>query len=148
MTYSAGEAAILTRVKVHASYDADNTSRADWGILNDGGSAYFAIVRPGEAAEIEFISPTVYVIPWNTVIEVWQKYTNEQDTEPALVGHVNEIIGQMQASQRLGLSYVQSSQVSSIAPPMEMWTKDGGVQWLKQEVGIRWREESDPVTYV
>ena len=153
MAYTGGEAAILTLLRAHASYDSDNTSQAKFDILNTGASKYYAILLqdPDWEAPIEWITPTVYTITWQTLIEVWQRYTAPSTTANALWGHIQEVIAQLQPKNKLGLDNVQHSAAEAVSKTMEMRDPDkpdGHPLWLKQGVSIRWVEQYDPVTFV
>jgi len=152
MAYNTGETAILTRIRLHASYDADNTSQAKWDLLNKGTSAYYAILRPGDGdAPLEWITYTVYTVTWETVIEVWQRYTEPNTTAVALWGHVQEIIAQTAPQNKLGLTSVQNAGPVAVRAPVEMRNPKknrGSPLWLKQEVSLEWIEQSNPITYV
>ena len=151
MGYSDGEALILTAIRAHANFDSNNTRRANWKILDSGNKAYYAIIKPSEdPAAVEFITPTVYVTAWHTVVEVWYRYEDDATTQTNLYSKVNDIIGQMQTYKDLNTSSddIQNAEVVGITPPMEQYGKKrNSLDWLKQEVIIEWLEQSDPVTY-
>lgn len=145
MSYATGEAAILTRLQAHADFDALNTSRGDWTILNSGAAAFYAILKPGEPADVEWISGLVYTTSWNTVIEVWQLYTTDAATLAALEATTAKVFGQMMPHRRLGMTAVQRAAINRISTPVQMPAT--GPQWLKQELNVRWVEQSDAVTF-
>ena len=45
--YSAGEALILKTIQATTSFSANNTSRANWKILNSGKSRQYVVLRAG-----------------------------------------------------------------------------------------------------
>jgi len=148
MSYTAGENNILARIRAHADYSAANTDANDWDLLDSGHDDNYAILRPGpDNNEIEFISPTVYVVTWVTTIECWRRYLDDGTTAAALFGDVNKIIAQMQPYKDLGLSYVEVARIVSITTPSFRWNKDGGPAWMVQEANLAWLEEVE-VTYV
>jgi len=153
MSYTDGEGAILTRIQAHASFSSTNTARNDWSLLNSGNAKYYAFVTSGaDIVEPEFITLTVYVIPWVTRVEVWRRYTadeEESDIASDLHSKINAIIGQVQAQRQLGLTSVQNSEIVGISTPQPMRPPAGGdPTWLMQEIHIRWLEQSSAVTYV
>lgn len=150
MAYSTGEGLILTRIRNLSNYDTNNTSRADWKILNRGdklkktGSSNHAVVlRPGPF-EQEWISPTVFRAMWTTVIEVWQRYKDDSTTATDLYARAFEIIEEFHQYPKLGSGDDQyfSVTVTGGEPPQEMWTRrDGGPKWLKWEMSLSWSEQ-------
>lgn len=143
MSYSQGEAAILTRLQAHEDFSSDNATRGDYGLLNSGHDNVYLVVRPGDPGEQEYITFRVYVVAWNTVIEVWQRYLNETTTLTDLEANVEKIKTQMESYPQLGLSQVQYS-IMTIGTPTEQWTEDGSaLVWLKQEINIQWQEQSE-----
>jgi hypothetical protein len=148
MSYSAGESAILTRIRAHADYDASNTAANAWNLLDSGADDNYVILKPStEPAPVAFISPLTYVVSWTTVAECWRQYLDDGTTSTALFGDVNKIIGQIQADKSLSLSYVQVSRIISVSAPAFRWAKDGGPAWLVQELAIQWLEEVQ-LTYI
>jgi hypothetical protein len=150
MTYATGQTAIYNRIIAHASFDANNTSESDWGILNTGNAAYYAILKPSpDPAPIEWITFTIYMIHWTTIVEVWQRYVDETTTQAALYGHTGQIIAQMQPYNRLTGNTIAHAEAVSVGTPTEEWKSGAkGPAWLKQEINIQWHEQSTPQTYV
>ena len=138
MSYSAGEANILTLVQACSSYNTANTSRGDWKVLNKGTAATYAIVKPTRSP-VQFSSGRILQFRWRTVIEVWERYKLDATTRTALEGHVAEIVVKIAAYPHLGGSTASNSDVIEIGEPLEMW-KRGGIAWLRQDITVEWWE--------
>jgi len=147
MGYSTGEALILTRVIACDNFDANNTSQANWKILNSGASDHYAILRPG-TFDVEFDTICTYHINWNTVIEVWQRYTDETTSQTNLYARVADLFPIM-AYPKLGDSggtILEWSTILGGEEPEEMWIKDGGPAWLRWKLTLAWKEQGE-ITY-
>lgn len=147
MSYSTGEALILTRVIACNSFDSANTSRSNWKILNSGLSDHYAILRPGPF-DVEFDTMCTYHINWNTVIEVWQRYTDEATTQSNLYGYVADLFPIMAYPKlgNTGTTILEWSTITGGEEPEEMWIKDGGPMWLRWRITLAWKEEG-VITY-
>lgn len=143
MSYTNGEANILTRLQAISGFTSSNTSRANWGILNNGKAAYYAILRPGEFS-IEWITVTHYLARYRTVCEVWQKYTTDTDSKTNLYSRVAALLTALQAYPHLGggqsSTYIDAT-ISGGPEPTENWTSSGGPLWLRWNLNFDWQEE-------
>ena len=143
MGYSDGEALILTQVQGSSNFDSNNSARGNWKILNKGKSDHYAILRPG-AYSTEFISYSNYHAMYRTVIEVWQRYTDETTTHTNLYGYTKDAMEAVIDTPRLGDTggtIIDSSVTGSDEPPEEMWTDGGGPVWLRWSINVDWVEE-------
>lgn len=139
--YADGESLILDRVRGCSGFNAANTSRCDWKILDSGKSDHYAILRPGPF-EVQPHSGSIYRMAWTTIIEIWQRYTNEIDTPANLYRHAEALIHGVMPWVRLGdaSGRVLLSIISGGDPPQEMWASGGGPAWLKWEIRVAWQE--------
>lgn len=142
MTYTSGEAAILTVLRADSNFDTTNTSRANWKLLNTGGSSggEYVILRPDESA-IQWITPTTYIARYVTVAEVWQRYTTETDSFTNLYTAVANVMTALMPERKLNTT-VTDATVRRIPAPEYRWIEEGGPMWLVQEVAIEWTEET------
>lgn len=140
MGYSDGEALIFTQVKACNNFDATNTTRANWKVLNKGTSSNYAILRPGPF-ELEWISFTQYRANWTTVIEVWQRYKDDTDSHTSLYDRVEDLFAIL-STPLLGdtTNTIQNSTISVQDEPEEMWVGED-IGYLRWKVNILWREE-------
>jgi hypothetical protein len=141
MSYSTGEALLLTRVQACTGFLSSNTSRGNWRILNEGKAAVYAILRPGpDQSDLEWISPNVYRLRWRCVIEVWQRYTVDGTTATDLYANVAAMIAILNYP-RLGGALVDST-IVSIGALERRWMVEGGPQFLSQDIAVSWDEET------
>jgi hypothetical protein len=138
MSYSTGEALILTRVQACTGFTSSNTSRADWKVLNSGRSDHYAILRPGSFS-LEWQTLSMAVISYTTVIEVWQQYVDDATSYTNLYGYVNNLYNILQYPHLGGL--IQDSTITGAPEVEQMWRQEGGPAWLRWSVSISWQEE-------
>lgn len=140
MSYSSGEALVLTRVQAITGFSSANTSRGDWLVLNSGRSDRYAILRPGEF-DTTWVASNSLRVRWTTVIEVWYRYTDDAATRTGLYGHVANIIGGLIAYPHMGGgTAIEDSTIEGAAEPEEMWMASGGPVWLRWQLRLRWFE--------
>ena len=140
MSYAAGQARILALVIACDDFNATNTSETDWKILNQGISDHYAILRPA-GFSIEWIAASTYTVHWRTMLEVWQRYTDEGTTQTNLYGYVASVLPVM-ASPHGGDDSMSDLTVRAADDPKEMWTAEGGPKWLKWELEVMWDEQT------
>ena len=140
MAYSDGEALLLTVVQSITGFSSTNTSRADWSILNKGTSDHYAILRPGEFSN-ENLSPTLQQLNWTTVIEIWQKYTDDGTTQTNLYAHDDNMLGVRAYRVVSDSDVVLDANLTGGAEPQEMWNSGGGPQWLRWMMTMEWSEQ-------
>lgn len=145
--YPEGEALILTQLQNVSGYTSANTSRGKWGILNKGTSKTYAIVKPG-AFNREQGAMAMNISTFNTVIQVWQRYKDDGDTLTDLESNVKAIITRFDLYRKAGdtTGTIVDVFIPEGREVEEMWTKDGGLNWLKQDLIAQWQEH-DNVTY-
>lgn len=144
MSYTTGEANILTILQATSYFDSGNSARANWKILDSGNAAYYAILKPGDdTAPMQFIAFDTYQVAWTTVIQVWYKYTDETTTSTNLFGQVQNVIAALQPNNTLDDTgnTIVNAEIIGITPPLERWTRDGGVHWLAQDITVQWIEQ-------
>lgn len=143
MTYSAGESALLTQVQAVSGFSASNTSRGNFGILNSGAAAVYAVLIPGPF-RMEWDSPARAHWYWDTAVRVYQQYVDDGTTLTNLEASAQGIINRVLQYPRLGLGMDQDTVID--ASPMEgeetteIWNKDGGISWLKLTLHVSWHE--------
>jgi hypothetical protein len=145
MDYSTGEGLILTIVRGLADFDAQNSSRADWKILNSGKSDHYAILKT-LAPEMQWISPTSYHARYRTVIEVWQRYTDDFTTQTNLYSYWNTIVKGLQPYRYLNdtTDTIVDAGVSAGSEVQEAWVEmEAGrrLEWLRWDIYVDWQEQ-------
>lgn len=158
MSYSDGEALILTQIKATSAYGATNTSRSDWKKLKKGTSQTYAILRYGgfprhSQASLGGLGGSVkYETLWNTICEIWVRVkTTETSALQTLETNMQQIVAKFDARRKAGDSagVVQDVKVVSGSEPLGQWKTDRrgniigtGPKWLKQDLRIEWIEEN------
>ena len=148
MTYPAGEIRILALVQGLTQFNANNTSRADWQILYNGKSRWYAILKPGEAVP-ELVTMTRYHYHYITIIEVWNFFDpkgSETENVNVLETRVQEIKDGLEPYRKTNDAggTVIHAEIGSLPLPQEIMNQDGGLEWLMQEVLYEWTEETAP----
>ncbi len=143
MSYSSGEALILTQAQSVTGFTSANTARASWQILNSGASDHYAIIKPGT-----FSSDPDNNFTWinRTVIQVWQFYQDDGTSSTNLQGYVAAVKDRFTKYRKLGSTSIIDSRVIGGSEMQERWSKDGALVWLSQDVIIEWLEQ-EIVTY-
>lgn len=140
MAYSNGEALVLTRVRDCTSFDENNTSRGNYRILNNGKASTYAILHPGTGTRSRQ-TPTRVHSTWSTVIEVWQRYTTDEESLIALEDKVAEILTEFDSEPQLGnAAYAVNARINEVREAVNMLNSAGGVTHLKQELIATWIE--------
>ena len=149
MTESAGMTLIETQIDAVTGFDktgaAANITIAKWKILNDGKADHYAIIKPGPT-ERPRITMRIRDNMYRTVIEVWQRYKVDGASLTALLGYCDAIAARLDKYPHLGDTgdTIRTSDVSGFGEVTEQWTNTGdGPSWLKREIYVDWKEESN-----
>lgn len=142
MSYSSGEADILTRLQAMTNWNVDNTSRQDWKILSSGKDSEYVVLRPGEPIN-EYISigARTAKTTWSTFCEFFRRYETSADPV-ALQALVDDFLREIEKYPHLGegvTSNIQSAVLADGNPMQEIIYNN--VLWSKWEVRIEWQEE-------
>lgn len=145
--YSDGEALVLAQLRNVSGFSASNTSRGKWKILNTGNSSFYGIVKPGAFSRSQS-AMSANLTEWKTIIQVWQRYKDDGDTLTDLEENVENVINRFDQYRKLAdtTNLIIDSFINEGKEVEEMWTKDGGLSWLKQELIVTWQEVQN-VTY-
>lgn len=151
MSYSAGEALVLTRLRAIAGsiWTTENTSQAKYKILNGGKADHYAVLHQGAGKGNEMLSGNTSLRIYETVIEIWSSYRDDGTSYTNLVGYMEAILDMYDQYRKLGdtTGLIQDSICSHWDEPEEMWNKGGeGPRWLRQKFYIQWSEEN-PITF-
>ena len=144
MGYPDGEAAILTRLQAVSGFDADNTSRGDWRILNSGASRQYGILRMGP-----WVNPTQAMTTirpeYRTVIELFYRLKDDSTTATGLQGVIEDVTASLVTYRKMGDSTnVLRARVSGGGEMQE--TVVGNTTFFKSEVYIDWQAQN-AITY-
>jgi hypothetical protein len=147
MAYPDGEALILTKLQSVTGFASTNTSRGKWGLLNSGIADHYGILKPGEFERMQG-AMSMNVSNFNTVIQVWQRYKDDGDSLTSLEAHIKNIIAYFDQWRRVAdaTGTIVDAFISKGSEVQEMWNKDGGLSWLKQDLTLTWQEH-DVISY-
>lgn len=147
MTYSTGEALLLTQVQAISAFGTTTTSRGDWRILNKGGGRSYVILRPGTFTREQRGMGGTYLNNWTTVAEVWVRYKKDGSSMTELQGRRQDVIDRFDQYRKAGDSagVIQDVFVRSGGEVEEMWPESGGrgIAYYRQNLIIEWAEEVD-----
>lgn len=141
MSYSDGEAAILTLIQAMPEFDRRNATRADWKPLNSGASDHYAILKPGLWTNApEALGGGSVLTTWRTIVEVWQRWVDDGPTAQALQTLVGRLIDKLDGYPSLDGAAL-FAWVAGGGEMQQRWLREGGPQWAVWEVYIDWQEE-------
>ena len=142
--YPEGEALALTVLQNVTGFNSTNTSRGKWKLLNDGKSDHYGILKPSEFDRSQLANVSLF----NTVIQIWQRYKDDGDSLTNLETHVKNVINHFDTKRKLGdtTGTIVEAFIVRGREVEEMWNKNGGLSWLKQDLILQWQEH-DNVTY-
>jgi len=150
MTESAGLTLIETMINAVSGFDstgsAENIAIAKWGILNSGRSDHYAIIVPGVMNRPRSTLRT-RDSQYRTNVEVWQRYKDDGTTVTSLLGHVNNILAQLDKYRKLGdtTGAIRNSDAIEVSEVTEQWRENAdGPSWVRRTIYIDWVEESTP----
>jgi hypothetical protein len=144
MTYAAGEALWLTRLRAMSNFDSGNSARGRWGIRNSGKSDHYAILKPG-VHNREWLSITVRWDHYQTIIQLWQRYVDDGDTLTDLEALVDAVLAELDKYRLIGDSggTVQAANIVAVREVQEILAGPGeGPVWLMVELVGEWHEEN------
>jgi hypothetical protein len=144
--YDAGEKLILAAIRTLNDFNANNSSQADWGILNSGKARDYIILRSGPFTRAQQGLGGSYETKWVTFSEVWVRYIDDGSTQIRLNDQRQQIIDLFDAERKAGdtTGRIRDVFVRSGGEQEEMWKRGGnGPAWLRQELTIEWSEESE-----
>lgn len=139
--YGDGEALIAALVATVSGFSTATVTRGKWGVLNKGTAAKYAILKPGATtAPRRFDGPNRVTENWSTIVQVWQRYTDDGTTLTNLEADVEAILSKIDQYPRLQDSndYVQDANAALVSEAQEMWRAGGGPTWLRQDITIHW----------
>lgn len=142
MSYTAGEALILTALRTVTGFTSTNTSRGNWQLLSKGTSDHYGIIRLGTAS-VTFVTVDRFHATYNTVIELWQRYTDDGTSLTNLYEDLGNVLTTLQPVHRILdiTGGVIDAMIVAISEPEEMWQSGGGPAWLRLMITYQWIEE-------
>ena len=145
MSYTAVETLVLTRLRAISGgvWTSSNTAQGKWGILDSGASNHYCIIKQGAFAN-DPLSISYTMRRWTTVIELWVSYTDDGTSYTNLLAYQEAILDMFDSYRKLGdtTGAVSDSRIARGDEVEEMWTKGGGVRWLRQKFYVEFDEEN------
>ncbi len=157
MSYSDGEALILTQIQATTPFGTTTTARSDWTLLNRGKGQSYAILRYGgfrnhKPASLGGLGGSIkYETLWLTICEIWVRVkTTETAAVKTSETNMQAVVDRFDARRKAGdqAGVVQEVKVRSGSEPVGQWKTDRrgnvigtGPKWLKQNLTIEWIEE-------
>lgn len=145
MSYHAGEVLAETQVAAVTGFSASNVSRAKWKLLNTGASANYAILKRGDTS-LEWAAAHVKANNYRTIIEVWQRVTDDQASYDALLTHVDNIQTRLEQYRKLGdtTNTVLDANLTGMSGVTEQWRNNAdGPSWFKIDLYLDWSEHKN-----
>lgn len=145
MNYFEGEALILERIRSTSSFGVENSSQANWAILSTGKSDHYAILK-GAEWNLNDLTLASFMIEYQTIIEIWQRYTTTEKTRTEIYRHIYELLDLL-AYPKLGSASILHGRIMRANELEQMsTTKIAGIDYLRQNVFVVWKVEK-LVTY-
>ncbi len=144
MGYTDGEALLLTQVQNATGFSSTNAARGDWAMLRKGKDDCYAILKQGDSTEGEFVTFRIEAATWQCIIEVWQHYKDKSDYADLLT-NVKNIKSRLILYPKIGdtTGVIRDAFIVSTSAIQEMWSKGGGLEWLRQDITFQWVEETN-----
>jgi len=139
--YPRAESLLLAQIRAVDGYNQENTFVGKWGILNNGKSAKYAIIRPG-ANTISYGSARVDV-NWTSIVEIYQKYLDDGPSLTSLEGDVRAVMNRLILYPHMGdtTGAITQAAITSMAEPVRVDSSPNGPYWLMQALTITWLEQ-------
>ena len=141
MSYEAGEALWLARIRAMSQFDAGNSSRGKWGIRNTGKSNQYAILKPGLHTR-EMIGFNRRVNHYQTIIQLWQKYSEDGQSAIDLTTLTSSVLAYLDTYPQMGdaTNTVIGGEITEVRE-MQQIPPEAPV-WLFVELVGSWDEEA------
>lgn len=142
MSESAGITLLAAQVAAATGFTSANVTIMKWGILNQGKSDHYAILKPGSTSRTALtfrMKDNVY----QTIVEVWQRYKDDGTSGTTLLTHVDNVTARIDQYRKLAdtTSAIRDANIIGYSELKEQWTKDGGISWISRDVIVEWQEE-------
>lgn len=150
-TYSNGEKAWITILKVLPDWHDDNVSRGNYRILNKGKSDFYCIVIPGQAnfeeGEAQGFGFSNEVGIYQTKLQFWQKYNEDGESLAELTDLVSVVADHFKTYRRLGGSVASIREARIITQAEPLLIPATKPRWIVIEMVGEWINE-EKVSYV
>jgi hypothetical protein len=140
--YKDGEILIEAQVTQATGFNTGNVFRASWIKLNSGNNDHYAIIKRGEGTRTW--EGTSHTRNYRTIIEVWQRVKDDQDSYDALNEYADNIEAQLDPYFHLAdtTKKLRDANLSGSGVVTEQWRNNSdGASWLKMDLFVDWNEE-------
>jgi hypothetical protein len=144
MSYSAGEALWLTRLRALSQFNTSNSTRGKFGIRNSGKSDHYAILVPGPW-DRTYIGMNTRMDTFRTIIQLWQRYIDDGTTMTDLEALVDAVLAELDTYPRIGDTtgnIIDAAIVEVRELQMILAEPGGGPAWLLVELVGEWHEQT------
>lgn len=145
MTYLAGEALWLTRLQGMSQFDADNSSRGKWGMLNSGASDHYAILKPG-ANNRDKLGSNTRRDQYRTIIQLWQRYVDDGTSLTNLETLVDNVLAELDTYWKMGDSTGGVIRANIVEVREYVQIPGDAPKWILAELVGEWHEQTS-ITY-
>ena len=136
MSYDAMELGLLTVIRLHANYDANNSSQGDYRILG-GGKTRAVVLNPGPFRAGVTMGNRYISTDWEIVVSLFILYRTDvpttrkaiRDDRETLMDHINSY------PTLNGTSNARNVLLTSGQQP-EIWRMDDEAQWWMQTMSV------------
>lgn len=145
MSYKDGEILAETQVATVAGFSSSNVTRGKWSLLNSGLSDHYAILKRGEVS-IEWVAAHISQDNYRTIIEVWQRVKDDQDSYDALLDYADAIEARLKQYRLLGddSNTVLDANLTGASVVTEQWRNNAdGPSWFKIDLYLDWSEQEN-----
>lgn len=144
MSYSAGEALILTQIQAISGFGTTNAVRGRWNQLSTGKAKTYCILRPGGHDESQGGLGGFYHTRWTTIAELWVHLKDYGADTVLLEDARQNIIAKFRARRKAldTTGTIQDVTVRMSTDPFEMFPPSGKLAFLRQDLFIEWTEQS------
>lgn len=140
--YKDGEILIEAQVAQATGFNTGNVTRATWKILNSGNNDHYAIIKRGESSRVW--EGNSHTRNYRTIIEVWQRVKDDQDSYDALNEYADNIEARLDPYFQLAdtVGTIRDANLSGSGVVTEQWRNNSdGASWLKMDLFVDWNEE-------
>lgn len=143
--YYTGETLAEIQVASVTGFQSSNVTRGRWGLLNSGNNDHYAILKRGESP-IEWVSHNVSQIRYRTIIEVWQRVKDDQESYDNLLTYADDIKTRLEKYRLLAdtTGVVLDANLTGMSAVTEQWRNNAdGPSWLKIDLYLDWSQQTN-----
>ena len=143
--YIDGELLVEAQVIQVTGFQSSNVTRGRWRILDSGNSDHYAILKRGEVS-VEWASHNVSQINYRTIIEIWQRVKDDQESYDALLNYADDLKTRLEQYRKLAdtAGNVLDANLTGTSVVTEQWRNNAdGPSWLKIDLYLDWSSQTN-----